>query len=106
MIGEISALSSAVFWGVTSILYKKGLTSFSLLPGMVTRTFWGMVFLLIIYLGLRGPDFYVYPAAFLYLSLGGVLRLVLGDLAYLKGLKLASVSRVVPLTFTRYKFNI
>lgn len=106
MIGEISALSSAVLWGITSILYKKGLTRFRLLPALIIRTFWGMVFFLLLYLGLRGLDFYIYPAAVIYLVLGGVLRLVLGDIAYFRGLELASISRVVPLTFTFPLFTI
>lgn len=106
MIGEIAALSAAFFWAVTSILYKKGLGGAGLLPGMAVRTFWGMMFFLIAYLALVGADFSMPTNSLLFIVMGRVLRLVLGDMAYLRGLTLASVSRVVPLTFTFPLFTI
>lgn len=106
MLGEISAILAAVFWSFTAILYKKGISFLSALPAVLVRSFIGMIFFLVVYLFIRGAEFSVPLIALFYLILGGIFRLVLGDLAYLKSLEFAAVSRVVPIVFTFPLFTI
>lgn len=59
-----------------------------------------MLFLLILYILLRGGHFDFTLAGFAFLNLGGLLRLILGGAAYMKGLENISVSRFIPILFT------
>lgn len=99
MIGEIYALAAAVCWSVASVFYKKGIGA-GVIPAVLIRTFFAMLFLLILYLILRGGHFDFTLIGFAFLNLGGLFRLILGGSAYMKGLENISVSRFVPVLFT------
>jgi drug/metabolite transporter (DMT)-like permease len=99
MIGELYALAAALCWSAAAIFYKKGIGA-GAIPAVLIRTFFAMLFLLISYLLLRGGRFDFTLIGFAFLNLGGLLRLILGGFAYMKGLENISVSRFVPVLFT------
>lgn len=97
--GEIYALAAAVCWSTAAVFYKKGIGA-GAIPAVLIRTFFAMLFLLILYLILRGGHFDFTLAGFFFLNVGGLLRLILGGAAYMKGLENISVSRFIPILFT------
>lgn len=97
--GELYALVAAVCWSVAAVFYKKGIGA-GAIPAVLIRTFFAMLFLLVLYLIQRGGHFDFTLAGFLFLNLGGLLRLILGGAAYMKGLENISVSRFIPILFT------
>lgn len=97
--GELYALAAAVCWSVAAVFYKKGIGA-GAIPAVLIRTFFAMLFLLVLYLILRGGHFDFTLAGLLFLNLGGLLRLILGGAAYMKGLENISVSRFIPILFT------
>jgi drug/metabolite transporter (DMT)-like permease len=99
MIGELYALAAALCWSAAAVFYKKGIGA-GAIPAVLIRTFFAMLFLLISYLLLRGGRFDFTLIGFAFLNLGGLLRLILGGAAYMKGLENISVSRFVPVLFT------
>jgi len=99
MIGELYALAAASCWSIAAVFYKKGIGA-GAIPAVLIRTFFAMLFLLILYLLLREGRFDFTLMGFLFLNLGGLLRLILGGAAYMKGLENISVSRFVPILFT------
>ncbi len=99
MIGELYALAAAFCWSVAAVFYKKGIGA-GAIPAVLIRTFFAMLFLLILYLLLRGGHFDFTLMGFVFLNLGGLLRLILGGAAYMKGLENISVSRFIPILFT------
>jgi len=99
MEGEIYALAAATCWSVAAVFYKKGIGA-GAVPAVLIRTFFAMLFLSMMYLMLRGGYFNFTLIGFAFLNLGGVLRLILGGTAYMKGLENISVSRFVPILFT------
>lgn len=86
-------------WSAAAVFYKKGIGA-GAIPAVLIRTFFAMLFLLISYLLLRGGRFDFTVIGFAFLNLGGLLRLILGGAAYMKGLENISVSRFVPVLFT------
>jgi len=103
--GELYALGAALCWSVATIFYKKGIGA-GAIPAVLIRTFFAMFFLLVLYLLIRGVNFDFTLNAFLFLNLGGLLRLILGGTAYMKGLENISVSRFIPILFTFPLFTI
>ena len=99
MIGELYALAAAVCWSMAAIFYKKGLRA-GAIPAVLIRTFFAMLFIFIIYIIIRGPHFNFTLIGLAFLNIGGVLRLILGGSAYMKGLENISVSRFIPILFT------
>ncbi|MDD5473997.1 MAG: DMT family transporter [Candidatus Methanoperedens sp.] len=99
MIGEFYALAAAFCWSVAAVFYKKGIGA-GAIPAVLIRTFFAMLFLLVLYLLLRGGHFDFTLMGFAFLNLGGLLRLILGGAAYMKGLENISVSRFIPILFT------
>jgi drug/metabolite transporter (DMT)-like permease len=99
MIGELYALAAALCWSAAAVFYKKGIGA-GAVPAVLIRTFFAMLFLSISYLLLRGGRFDFTLIGFAFLNLGGLLRLILGGAAYMKGLENISVSRFVPILFT------
>lgn len=99
MEGELYALAAAVCWSVAAVFYKKGIGA-GAIPAVLIRTFFAMSFLLVMYLILRGGRFDFTLIGFAFLNLGGLLRLILGGAAYMKGLENISVSRFIPILFT------
>ncbi|MCG7850781.1 MAG: DMT family transporter, partial [ANME-2 cluster archaeon] len=99
-IGEITAIMAALFWSIAAVLYKMGLKDMKPFPAVMVRTTAALAFMLMLNIVLHGYDLNIPFIAFLYLSLGGLLRLLLGGYLYFRGLEYASVSRVLPLIFT------
>ena len=99
MIGELYAMAAAVCWSIATIFYKKGLSA-GAIPAVLIRTFFAMLFISVAYIIIRGPHFNFTLIGFAFLNIGGVLRLILGGSAYMKGLENISVSRFVQILFT------
>ncbi|MFZ2410734.1 MAG: DMT family transporter [Candidatus Methanoperedens sp.] len=97
--GEIYALAAALCWSVAAVFYKKGIGA-GAIPAVLIRTFFAMLFLLILYFIIRGAHFNFTLMGFVFLNLGGLLRLIFGGMAYMKGLENISVSRFIPILFT------
>jgi len=74
--GEIYALGAAVSWSVAAVFYKKGISA-GAIPAVLIRTFSAMFFILVIYLVTRGWNFDFTLIGFVFLNLGGMLRLIL-----------------------------
>jgi len=97
--GELYAIAAAICWSMAAVFYKKGIGS-GAIPAVLVRTFFAMLFLLILFLILRGGHFDFTLMGFVFLNLGGLFRLILGGAAYMKGLENISVSRFIPILFT------
>ncbi|MCX9084139.1 MAG: DMT family transporter [Candidatus Methanoperedens sp.] len=97
--GEFYAIAAAICWSMAAVFYKKGI-GVGAIPAVLIRTFFAMVFLLILFLILRGGHFEFTLMGFIFLNLGGLFRLILGGAAYMKGLENISVSRFIPILFT------
>ncbi|CAG1000720.1 MAG: DMT family transporter [Candidatus Methanoperedens sp.] len=97
--GELYALAAAFCWSIAAVFYKKGIGA-GAIPAVLIRTFFAMLFLLILFIFIRGGHFKFTLMGFIFLNLGGLFRLILGGAAYMKGLENISVSRFVPILFT------
>ena len=97
--GELYALAAAFCWSIAAVFYKKGIGA-GAIPAVLIRTFFAMLFLLILFIFVRGGHFEFTLMGFIFLNLGGLFRLILGGAAYMKGLENISVSRFVPILFT------
>ena len=97
--GEFYALAAAFCWSLAAVFYKKGIGA-GAIPAVLIRTFFAMLFLLVLFLIIRGGHFDFTLMGFLYLNIGGLFRLILGGAAYMKGLENISVSRFIPILFT------
>lgn len=85
---------------MAAVMYKMGLKDMKPFPAVLVRTAAAMGFMFMLNIVLHGYDLTIPLIAFLFLSLGGLLRLLLGGYLYFRGLEYASVSRVLPLIFT------
>lgn len=97
--GELYAIAAAICWSMAAVFYKKGIGA-GAIPAVLVRTFFALLFLLILFLILRGGHFEFTLIGFVFLNLGGLFRLILGGAAYMKGLENISVSRFIPILFT------
>ena len=97
--GEFYALAAAFCWSLAAVFYKKGIGA-GAIPAILIRIFFAMLFLLVLFLIIRGGHFDFTLIGFLYLNIGGLFRLILGGAAYMKGLENISVSRFIPILFT------
>ncbi len=97
--GELYALAAAICWSLAAVFYKKGIGA-GAIPAVLIRTFFAMLFLLVLFLIIRGGHFDFTLVGFLFLNIGGLFRLILGGAAYMKGLENISVSRFIPILFT------
>lgn len=97
--GEVYALAAAICWSLAAVFYKKGIGA-GAIPAVLIRTFFAMLFLLILFFIIRGGHFEFTLVGFFFLNLGGLFRLILGGAAYMKGLENISVSRFIPILFT------
>lgn len=97
--GELYAIAAAICWSMAAVFYKKGIGA-GAIPAVLVRTFFAMLFLLILFLILRGGHFEFTLMGFIFLNIGGLFRLILGGAAYMKGLENISVSRFIPILFT------
>lgn len=97
--GELYALAAALCWSVAAIFYKKGIGA-GAIPAVLIRTFFAMLFVLVMYLIIIGWKFNFTLIGFMFLNLGGLLRLIIGGMAYMKGIENISISRFIPILFT------
>jgi drug/metabolite transporter (DMT)-like permease len=97
--GELYALAAAICWSFAAVFYKKGIGA-GAIPAVLIRTFFAMLFLLVLFIIIRGGHFDFTLVGFLFLNIGGLFRLILGGVAYMKGLENISVSRFIPILFT------
>ena len=99
MIGEISALASAVAIGLAAIISKKLTATITPLPLQTVRAWFGAVFLLILLPSMgRGGELLQLPWHLMGLIVGsGMLGVALGDTLYMETLSLTEASRVFPL---------
>jgi drug/metabolite transporter (DMT)-like permease len=97
--GELYALAAAICWSFAAVFYKKGIGA-GAIPAVLIRTFFAMLFLLVLFLIIRGGHFDFTLVGFLFLNIGGLFRLILGGAAYMKGLENISVSRFIRILFT------
>jgi len=99
MVGEISALASAVAIGLAAIISKKLTATLTPLPLQTVRAWFGAVFLLILLPSLgRGGELLQLPWYLMGLIVGsGIFGVALGDTLYMKTLSLTEASRVFPL---------
>jgi drug/metabolite transporter (DMT)-like permease len=97
--GELYAIAAAICWSMAAAFYKKGIGA-GAIPAVLVRTFFAMLFLLILFLILRGGHFEFTLMGFIFLNLGGLFRLIFGGAAYMRGLENISVSRFIPILFT------
>lgn len=97
--GELYALAAAICWSLAAVFYKKGIGA-GAIPAVLIRTFFAMLFLLILFLVIRGGHFEFTLLGFFFLNLGGLFRLIFGGAAYMKGLENISISRFIPILYT------
>ena len=97
--GELYALAAALCWSVAAVFYKKGIGA-GAVPAVLIRTFSAMIFVFFMYLVIVGWKFDFTFIGFMFLNIGGLLRLIIGGMAYMKGIENISVSRFIPILFT------
>lgn len=108
MIGELAALSAAICWTVSAVLYKKALLKAEPISANIVRCLCTSV-ILIVCLAFIGKfevlmDLPVYSA--ILASFSGIIGLGFGDTLYMESLKLAGVARAVPITCTYPLFTL
>lgn len=108
MIGEIAALSAALCWAFSAVLYKEALLKAKPFSANLVRLASTSV-ILFLCLGAIGK-FEVLaklPTYSLFLAcLSGIIGLGFGDILYMTSLKLIGVARTVPITCTYPLFNL
>jgi drug/metabolite transporter (DMT)-like permease len=97
--GELYALAAAICWSLAAVFYKKGIGA-GAIPAVLIRTFFAMLFLLMLFLIIRSGHFEFTLMGFFFLNLGGLFRLILGVAAYMKRLENISISRFIPILYT------
>ncbi len=107
MIGEFAALSAAICWTASAILYKNALIETKPLPANTIRCLGTGLFLLfcLALIGFKNLTS-ISIHALLLASTSGIVGLGLGDTLYLLSLEKLGVSRAVPLTCTYPLFSI
>lgn len=108
MIGELAALSAAICWTVSAILYRKALFEANPLSANTLRCLGTSLFMLLC-LTLTGKFEVLLslPTNVVFLvCASGLIGLGLGDTLYLFSLKTLGVSRAVPVTCTYPLFNM
>jgi drug/metabolite transporter (DMT)-like permease len=106
MWGEAAALLAALSWAIAAVLYKKGLSKIEPLPANFIRSLIGFLGVGVLYIAYRGTDFHIALVPLLYVVLGGLIGLGLGDLLFLGSLKYVGVVRAVPVASTYPFFTI
>jgi len=98
MIGEILALSAALCYAVSAVLYKRALRNIRYLPANLVRTVFATLLLLAI---LPATQYHSSTITFDQLALiviGSVFNLAIGDTLYFVGLKKIGISRTQPIS--------
>lgn len=100
MIGETAALLASLLWAMAAVLYRKALQKIEPLMANLIRSTFGAAFMLLLYLTVKGPDISVAITPLLYIIIGGIVGLGIGDLLFLGSLKHCGVARAVPVAST------
>ncbi|MEM3088021.1 MAG: DMT family transporter, partial [Candidatus Bathyarchaeia archaeon] len=109
MLGELAALGAAICWAISAVLYKTGMTDLDPIQVNLIRSAPAAVFTLLLFWALNGwwsNPFAMEPHALVYVAVGVLLGLGVGDCAYFSSLRKIGVSRAVPLTSTYPLFMI
>ena len=93
MIGEILALSAALCWAISAVLYKKALYRFGYYATNFIRTFFATIFILGILPVIHPFSLTLTFNLLILLFIGSVFNLIIGDTFYFRGLKKMGVSR-------------
>jgi transporter family protein len=93
---------TAVLWGITPIMEKKGLQTASPLVGLVFRNFTVSFILLmmILFMGKAKEVLTTSPKAVILFGLSGIIAGLLAMLTYFSALKLGATSQIVPIAAT------
>jgi len=100
VIGELAALSAALCWTISPVLYKVALSDAKPISANISRSISTTIFLFAC-LGVSGKlwNLATLPTNSLLLAgLSGIIGLCLGDTMYMVSLKLIGVSRTVPIS--------
>ncbi len=102
MIGEVASLIAALCWAVAAILYKKSLETVDSISANLIRSIPAAMFVFVValLLGELWEISYVPGWSLIYLILGTLIGLGLGDGLYFLSLRYIGVGRAVPITST------
>ncbi|MGQ9720064.1 MAG: DMT family transporter [Candidatus Jordarchaeum sp.] len=102
MIGELASLTAALCWAIAAILYKKSLETVDSISANLIRTIPAAIFAFVIalLLGEFWKISYIPSWSLIYLILGSLVGLGLGDGLYFLSLRYIGVGRAVPITGT------
>jgi DME family drug/metabolite transporter len=109
MLGELAALGAAACWAISAVLYKMGMTDLDPIQVNLIRSAPAAVFALLLFWALNGwwsNPFAMESHALVYIAVGVLLGLGVGDCAYFGSLRKIGVSRAVPLTSSYPLFMI
>lgn len=98
MLGELSALASALTIAASAVIARSLATFISARPFQTMRAFFGGLFVLILLplLGRAGEIFEVRPVLFGFIAGSALLGTALGDTLYVRTLSMVEASRVFP----------
>lgn len=99
MFGEILALSAALMWATSSLLYRHGMERLSPKVVNTVRAVSATLFLFILLsvFGRTREAFTLPPTIYLYALIASVFGLSLGDIFYLYAIKTIGISRAIPI---------
>lgn len=108
MLGELAALGAALSWTVSAVMYKEALEKAKPVSANIVRLASTSAILIAFTFALG--NFWVLmdlsTEAIIVACISGIIGLGFGDTLYMKSLKLAGVSRAVPITCTYPLFNL
>jgi DME family drug/metabolite transporter len=99
MLGELLALSAALMWATSSVLYRHGMERLSPKVVNTVRALSAtlFLFLVLIFLGRAGEVFSLSPKIYFYALIASVFGLSVGDIFYLYAIKTIGISRAIPI---------
>ncbi len=93
MIGEIFALSAALCWAISAVLYKRTLRKSSYFTVNLVRTFFAALLLLVLFPITNYQVSTITINLLVLFTIAAVINLIIGDTFYFMGLKKIGVSR-------------